>query len=37
MSNDEILSFIRDVMVRLFELRPEDITLEARLVDDLEL
>ena len=37
MSRDEVLSLIRDVMVRLFELPPEDITPDARLVEDLEL
>ena len=37
MSRDEVFTLIRDVMVRLFELPPEGITLDARLVEDLEL
>jgi acyl carrier protein len=37
MSRDEVFTLIRDVMVRLFELPPEDITPDAKLVEDLEL
>ncbi len=37
MTRDEVFGLIRDVMVRLFELRPEAVTLGARLVEDLEL
>jgi acyl carrier protein len=37
MTRDEVFALIRDVMVRLFELRPEAVTLGARLFEDLEL
>ena len=36
-SHDQILERIRSTLVELFELSPADITLEARLYDDLEI
>lgn len=36
-SPDEILERIRNTLVELFELKPADITPEARLYDDLEI
>lgn len=36
-SPDDILERIRSTLVELFELKPADITLEARLYDDLEI
>ena len=37
MTRHEIFVQLRDVMVELFELAPEDITREAHLIDDLAL
>lgn len=37
MTRDEILGGLRTTMVELFELPPEDIQLEAHLIDDLGL
>ena len=36
-SKQEILAHIRSAMVELFEIDPEAITLEAHLIDDLDL
>ena len=37
MTREEILKQIRDTMAEMFELDPARITLEARLMDDLDL
>ena len=37
MSKDEIFGRVRDTMVELFELAPSAITLDAHLIDDLDL
>lgn len=36
-SHDEVLDRIRGTLVQLFELDPADITLQARLYEDLEI
>lgn len=36
-SRDEILTYLRDVLVELFELKPEQIVPEATLYDDLDI
>ena len=35
-SRDDIFALLRDALVELFELEPEQITLEANLYQDLE-
>ena len=37
MNRDEILSQIQDLMVELFELERDAVTVDAHLVDDLDL
>jgi len=37
MTRDEIIARIRDVLVTNFEIPEERVTLDARLMDDLEL
>jgi acyl carrier protein len=36
-SHDEILARIRTTLVELFELKPTDVTADARLFEDLEM
>lgn len=36
-SKDEILARVREAMVELFELEPSAITLDAHLIEDLDL
>ncbi|NLD14199.1 MAG: acyl carrier protein [Gammaproteobacteria bacterium] len=36
-SRDDIFALLRDALVELFELEPEQITLEANLYQDLEI
>ena len=36
-SHDDIFNRIRTTLVDLFQLRPEDVTIEARLFEDLEI
>jgi acyl carrier protein len=36
-SREEILAYLRDVLVELFELKPEQIVPEATLYDDLDI
>ena len=36
-SREEILAHLREVLVELFELKPEQVTLEARLYDELDI
>ena len=36
-SREEILAYLRDVLVELFELKPEQIVAEANLYDDLDI
>lgn len=36
-SKDEILSIVRDILVREFEFEPDAIKLESHLVDELDL
>lgn len=36
-SREEILAYVRNVLVDLFELKPEQIVLEATLYDDLDI
>ena len=36
-SREEILTYLRDVLVELFELQPEKIVPEATLYDDLDI
>ncbi|MHC4393142.1 MAG: acyl carrier protein [Planctomycetota bacterium] len=37
LSRDEITARVRDALVETFELPPEEVTLEARLYEDLDL
>ncbi|PID63382.1 MAG: acyl carrier protein [Gammaproteobacteria bacterium] len=37
MTREEALDIIRDDLVKHFEIEPESITLDAQLVDDLDL
>ena len=37
MTPDETFALIRDVLIELFEFAPEQVTLEARIADDLDL
>ncbi len=37
MTREEIFERVQKVMVDMFELDPDDVTLEARLMDDLDL
>ena len=37
MTKDEIFAGLRDLMVELFELQPEQIRLNSRLINDLDL
>jgi len=36
-SHDDIFNRIRTTLVDLFQLRPDDVTIEARLFEDLEI
>lgn len=36
-NRDEIFATLRDALVELFELKPERVTLEANLYEDLEI
>ena len=36
-SREEILAYLKDVLVELFELKPEQIVPEATLYDDLDI
>ena len=36
-SHDDIFNRIRTTLVDLFQLRPDDVTMEARLFEDLEI
>lgn len=36
-SREEILAYLRDVLVELFELKPDQIVPEATLYDDLDI
>jgi acyl carrier protein len=37
MTKEQILDALRNLMVELFDLKPEQIRLEAHLIDDLDL
>ena len=37
MTRDEIQSSLTDILVEMFELDPADVSLEARLYDDLDI
>ena len=37
MNRDEIFASLRDTLVELFELAPEQVTLDANLYEDLEI
>ncbi len=37
MNETQVFTLIKEAMVELFELDPEDITMQAHIVDDLEL
>jgi acyl carrier protein len=37
MTKEQILDSLRNLMVELFELKPEQIRLDAHLIDDLDL
>ncbi|MGL6259499.1 acyl carrier protein [Vibrio sp. WXL103] len=37
MNETQVFALIKDAMVELFELDPADITMQAHIVDDLEL
>jgi acyl carrier protein len=36
-SRDEILAYLRDTLVELFELKPEQVVPEAKLYEDLDI
>lgn len=36
-NRDDIFALLRDALVELFELEPEQVTLEANLYEDLEI